>query len=194
MNYLNNRYAGDLCVVIEELVTAAFDVLANGRYRQESSRVMFVFRTFLVNKLPPFLAEMVASSMRSIPMEVCITRALGRIDRSVFPSFSEMFSMQGTSDLADVRQEFLFSCALHKLIPESSIERLLGENPMQTVGRQLTKTELVYQIEQMPNRADALLGQIESMDGNASAIVTAVAEVCFLLPSLLTANSRSLPT
>jgi hypothetical protein len=35
---------------------------------------------------------------------------------------------------SDARQEFLFACASHKLIRESSIEQLLGENPMQTLS------------------------------------------------------------
>lgn len=87
--------------------------------------------------------------------------------------------MQGNSVLSDVRQEFLFSCALHKLIPESSIERLLGENPMQTlpVGGQYVKHDLVAQISNNPERAEQLLNGIESMDGNAGAIVEAIAEV-----------------
>ncbi|EAS33065.3 RNA polymerase II mediator complex subunit Nut1 [Coccidioides immitis RS] len=179
LNYLNNRYGGDHISMVEELITAAFDVLSNGMYRNESSKTMFLFRAFLVNKLPPFLAYMSASSMSQIPMEVCITRALSRVDPNTFPSFSETFSMQGNSVLSDVRQEFLFSCALHKLIPESSIERLLGENPMQTlpVGGQFMKDTLIAQINNNPERAEQLLNGIESMEGNAGAIVDAIIEV-----------------
>lgn len=164
-------------VLVEELITAAFDVLSNGMYRNESSRTMFLFRAFLVNKLPPFLAEMSASSIEPIPMELCITRALGRIDPNTFPSFSEIFSMQGNSVLSDVRPEFLFACALHKLIPESSIERLLGENPMQALRGQYTQGGLVSQIHDNAERAEQLLNEIESMEGNAGAIVGALTEV-----------------
>lgn len=164
---------------MEELITASFDVLSNGMYRSESTRTMFLFRAFLVNKLPPFFAQLSASLVEPIPMELCITRALSRVDRNTFPSFSEIFAMQGNSVLSDVRQEFLFSCALHKLIPESSIERLLGENPMQTlpVGGQYVKHSLVAQISNNPERAEQLLNGIESMDGNAGAIVEAIADV-----------------
>lgn len=169
-------------VMVEELITAAFDVLSNGMYRSEPSQIMFLFRAFLVNKLPPFLAEMSASSVEPIPMEPCITRALGRVDPNTFPSFSETFAMQRNSVLSDVRQEFLFSCALHKLIPESSIERLLGENPMQTLpaGGQYTKEGLVSQMNNNPERAEQLLNGIESMEGNAGAIANAITEVCFV--------------
>ena len=178
-------------LLVEELITAAFDVLSNGMYRNESSRTMFLFRSFLVNKLPPLLAELSASSVEPIPMELCISRVFSRIDPNAFPSFSEIFSMQGNSVLSDVRQEFLFSSALHRLIPESSIEQLLGENPMQTlpVGGQYRKGDLVTQINSSPDRAEQLLNEIESMEGNAGAIVEAVIEVSFLSPCLRCSTS-----
>ncbi|OJJ44775.1 hypothetical protein ASPZODRAFT_153654 [Penicilliopsis zonata CBS 506.65] len=177
INYLNNRYGGNYEFLVEEVITAAFDILSNAMYRNESSRTMFLFRSFLVNKLPSFFAAMSATSM--VPMEMCIRNALGRIDPNAFPSFSQMFSMQGSTVLSDVRQEFLFACALHRLIPESSIERLLGENPMQTlpVGGQYMKDELVAQINANPERADQLINEVESMDGNAGTIVGAITEV-----------------
>ncbi|OJD18406.1 hypothetical protein AJ78_01586 [Emergomyces pasteurianus Ep9510] len=185
VNYLNNRYGGDRMTLIEDLITAAFDVLSNGMYRNEPNRTMFIFRSFLVNKLPPFFAEMCASAIDPIPMELCITRALSRIDPNAFPSFSEMFAMQGNSILSDVRQEFLFACALHKLIPEASIERLLGENPMQTlpVGGQLRREDLVAQINNSPERAEQLINELESMEGNAGAIAGAITEVMHSLCS-----------
>lgn len=88
--------------------------------------------------------------------------------------------MQGSSILSDARQEFLFACASHRLIQESSIERLLGENPMQTVpvGGPYQKDDLVSQINNRPERAEQLIGEIESMEGNAGAIVGAITEVC----------------
>lgn len=141
---------------------------------------MFLFRSFLVNKLPAFFAAMTAASMVPIRVEMCVTQALSRLDPNAFPSFSQMFSMQGSSVLSDARQEFLFACANHRLIPESSIERLLGENPMQTlpVGGPYQKDDLVSQISTNPERADQLIGEIESMEGNAGAIVGAITEVC----------------
>jgi mediator of RNA polymerase II transcription subunit 5 len=172
-------------MLVEEPITAAFDVLSNAMYRNESSRNMFVFRAFLVNKLPPFLASIAATLMGPIPMELCISRALNRVDPNAFPSFSQMFEMQGNTVLSDVRQEFLFACALHRLIPESSIERLLGENPMQTlpVGGRYEKDDLVPQITSHHQRADQLISEMESMEGNAGAIVGAFTDVSWLLGS-----------
>lgn len=142
---------------------------------------MFLLRSFLVNKLPAFFAALSAASMISIPMELCISHALNRLDPNTFPSFSQMFAMEGNTVLSDVRQEFLFSCASHRLIPESSIERLLGENPMQTlpVGGPYSKDDLVSQINVSPARAEQVINDIESMDGNAGAIVGAITEVWF---------------
>ncbi|KAL4784349.1 mediator of RNA polymerase II transcription subunit 5 [Aspergillus varians] len=180
LNYLLNRYAGHYEVLIEEIITASFDVLSNAVYRNESGRTMLLLRSFLVNKLPPFFSVILTVSMVTLPMELCISHALSRIDPNTFPSFSQMFSMQGNAAaLSDVRQEFLFSCASHKLIPESSIERLLGENPMQTlpVGGSLVKDELVVQINANHERAEQLISDIESTEGNAGAIVGAITEV-----------------
>ncbi|RDW59293.1 putative RNA polymerase II mediator complex subunit Nut1 [Aspergillus mulundensis] len=181
LNYLYNRYADHYDVLIEEIITASFDVLSNAMYRNESARTMLLFRSFLVNKLPPFFAALLAVSMVTFSMEECISHALSRIDPNTFPSFSQMFSMQGNTALSDVRQEFLFSCASHKLIPESSIERLLGENPMQTlpVGGSYVKDDLKAQISANHERAEQLISDIESTEGNAGAIVGAITEVRF---------------
>ncbi|QKX56374.1 uncharacterized protein TRUGW13939_03475 [Talaromyces rugulosus] len=183
LNYLSNRYGGHYEMLVQELITATFDVLSNGMYRNESGRNMFVFRSFLVNKLPPLLASMAATSMDPIPMEMCIGHALNRVDPNAFPSFSQMFEMQGNTVLSDVRQEFIFSCALHRLIPESSIERLLGENPMQTlpVGGRYVKDDIATQIHSNQERADQLISEIESLEGNAGAIVAAVTDVIHTL-------------
>ncbi|KAJ5745445.1 hypothetical protein N7520_010627 [Penicillium odoratum] len=183
INYLTNRYEGHQEVLVEDIITAAFDVLSNGVYRNESSRTMFLFRSFLVNKLPAFFAAMTAAAMVPINVEMCVSQALNRLDPNLFPSFSQMFSMQGNSILSDARTEFLFACASHRLIPESSIERLLGENPMQTlpVGGPYQKDDLISQINSHPDRADQLIGEIESMEGNAGAIVGAITEVMYTL-------------
>ncbi|KAJ5113477.1 hypothetical protein N7456_002011 [Penicillium angulare] len=183
INFLSNRYEGHQEVLVIELTTAAFDVLCNGLHRAESSRTMFLFRSFLVNKLPAFFAAMTAASMVPINMEMCVSQVLSRLDPNSFPSLSQMFSMQGNSILPDARQDFLFACASHRLIQESSIERLLGENPMQTlpVGGPYQKDDLISQINNTPERVDQLIGEIEFMKGDAGAIVGAVTEVMFHL-------------
>lgn len=82
--------------------------------------------------------------------------------------------------LSEARQEFLFACALFSLIPEQSIEAILGDVPMQSLpesGRYV-KANLVAQCSANPARIEALVGELENMEGNVSEIVAALIEVC----------------
>ena len=65
------------------------------------------------------------------------------------------------------------------LIPEESIEGLLGEIPMQTLpaGGRYTKEDLVQQCLLDPERAERLLEELDHMDGNVGAVSQAVVEV-----------------
>ncbi|KAI9831464.1 MAG: hypothetical protein M1819_005063 [Sarea resinae] len=180
LHYLHQRYKGDISNLTVDLIIASFDVLSNAMYRNEPVQTMFLLRSFLVNKIPILLTTLSGSMFPPLTAEFCITQALGRIDPNAFPSFSQMFDpLSGGGMLSDVRQEFLFACALHQLIPEESIERLLGEIPMQTLpaGGRYVKEDLVGQCTSSPERVEELLGEIESMDGNAGAIVAAITEV-----------------
>jgi len=78
-----------------------------------------------------------------------------------------------------VRQDFCFACCLHGLIPEDSIERLLGEIPMQTLptGGRYIKEELVQQCLLDPERTESLLEELELMDGNVGAVAQALTGV-----------------
>jgi mediator of RNA polymerase II transcription subunit 5 len=171
-----------------ELITAAFDVVSHAMYHHESTQTAFVFRSFLVQKLPIFLSFVSASSLGTLPTEYCITQALGRIDPNAFPSFSRAFDTLrgGNIQSSDVRQEFLFACALHRLIPEESIVRLLGEDPMASLPTQHVKQDLMEQINASSERAEQLIDDLESMNGNAGVIVDAVTEVRY---SVLLASS-----
>ena len=140
---------------------------------------MFLIRSFLVNKLPAFMASVAAVVVVPIPMELCISRALSRLDPNTFPSFSQMISIQGNAAPSDARKEFVLSCASHKLIAESSIERYLGEKSTQTlpVGGPYLKDNLIYQITAGPDRAEKLISDLESTDANAGAVIGAITEV-----------------
>lgn len=191
----NVLYKGNQNMMVEELITAAFDVLANSRYRNDSPQILFVYKSFLVNKVPTFLADLQSvtamQQQQPIPLETCIANSLARIDHTMFPSLSEMFSMSHSataSVLSDVRQEFLFSCALNHVIPEKSIERILGENPMQAlpVGGLLNKNNLVQQIlENSTDRFNELLNGLELLNGNVKPITIAISEVSIILLSSL---------
>ena len=163
-----------------ELITASFDILANATFRNEPRLTAFVLRSFLVNKVPLLLTTMSTMMFPPLTAEYCITEAFNHVDPQAFPSFSSMFDVATDGDMfSDVRQEFLFACCLHRLIPEEIIERLLGDPPMQELpsgGRYVTE-ELVSQCSTDLERVEGLLGEIENLDGNAGAVAAAVAEV-----------------
>lgn len=188
-NYLHNRYQGNAGLICTELITASFDVLANAIFRKESSETRIVLRSFLVNKVPLLLSFYSSSMFAPITPELCITQALSTVDTNAFPTFSSMFDESSTGAMFgdSVRQEFCFACCLHGLLPEDSIERLLGEIPMQTLpaGGRYNKDQLVQQCISDSDRAESLLSDIEHMEGNTGAVSQAIIEVrpCGLLYS-----------
>ncbi|KAI4228824.1 MAG: hypothetical protein L6R36_001326 [Xanthoria steineri] len=186
MNFLSARYKGNLPVLVTELILAAFDILANAMYRAEPQRTITILRSFLVNKLPAFLGNYTAINFAPLSIETCISQALLRIDPTAFPSLSQMFDFSSKSSIvSEARQEFLFSCALHQLIPEGSIENLLGDVPMQSLpasGRYM-KADLVSECTTNPAKIEDLIGELENMEGNAGEIAGALFEIITTLCS-----------
>lgn len=168
--------------MITDLILASFDILANAMYRTEPTESITLLRSFLVNKLPVFLSSYATMIFEPSTMEYCISQALVRVDPEAFPSF--MIDLLGRNGmLSEARQEFLFACALHQLIPEQSIEVLLGEVPMQSLpasGR-YAKNDLVAQCSANPAKVEELIGELENMEGNAGEIAAALIDVSFKL-------------
>ncbi|KAI9880988.1 MAG: mediator complex subunit [Pleopsidium flavum] len=180
INYLNARYKGDVPNLVIDLITASFDVLSSAMYRNEPSQTMFLFRSYLVNKLPLLLTIFSTSMFPPFTIQWCIAEALGHVDPQAFLSLSQMFGpLSGSGMLSDVRQEFLFACALHDLIAEESIGHLLGETPMQTLpaGGRYSKEDLVNQCTANPERVEDLVGELDRLEGNSGAIAGAVVEI-----------------
>lgn len=178
INYLQSRYKLEPQNMATDLITAAFDILANAMYRSEPTQVMFSLKSFLANGVPLLLSQLSAAIFPMTP-EICITQALSHVDQNAFPAFSQGFDdiMGNSNSLSDVRQDFLNACALHGLIPLNTIERLLGETPMQ--GPPETKYEKKTILEQCKNNFDKVgnfIDELENLDGNAGAIVGAVTE------------------
>ncbi len=162
-----------------DLINASFDVLANAMYRSEPSSTMFYLKAFLINKVPLLLVQL-STSIFPMTAELSITQALSHVDPNAFPSFSQGFDdiMGNNNSLSDVRQDFLNACALHNLIPTTTIERLLGETPMQ--GPPETKYDKKQLLENFKNNFDKVsmyIDELENLDGNAGAIAGAITEV-----------------
>ena len=187
LNFLNTRYNGDIPALVSDLILASFDVLANAANRSSPTRFIVLIRSFLSNKLPVFLQiHYAALIFEPLTIEQCIRQALGRIDPSAFPSFSQMFdfsSSSGNSTLSEARQEFLFACALHSLIQEQSIEEILGDVPMQSLpaGGRYSRADLVSQCTLAPSKVEQYVGELENMEGNAGEIAGALVEILHTL-------------
>lgn len=162
-----------------DLIVASFDVLANTMYRSEPPELLTLHRSYLVNKLPVFLLNYVDMMFEPMTMEYCIGQAFVHIDPTAFPSLSQDFDLLGRNSVSEARQEFLFACALHQLIPEQSIQGLLGDVPMQSLpaGGRYVKQELVSQCTANPSRIEELVGELENLEGNAGEIAGALLEV-----------------
>jgi len=165
-----------------DLIIASFDILANALYLNESTQTMNCLKSFLTNKIPVLLTQL-ATPLYEMSPELCITQALGHIDLNAFPALSQGFDdlLGANNALADVRQDFLNACALHGLIPTGTIERLLGETPMQgPPATKYVKQDLISQWKENLDKVNMYIDELENMDGNAGAIVVAITEVRFL--------------
>lgn len=165
--------------MVADLVTGSFDILANAMYRNESTQTMTALKSFLINKIPILLTQLTAPLYAANP-EMCMTQALSRIDPNAFPAFSQGFDdMLGSNNsLADVRQDFLNACALHGLIPVNTVERLLGEAPMQgPPSTKHIKQALLKQCKDNFDKVITYVEELENLDGNAGAIVAAITDV-----------------
>ncbi|MCJ1392222.1 mediator complex subunit [Xylographa bjoerkii] len=179
-NYLNARYSGGIPTLVTDLITATFDVLANAINRTESNGSIFIYRSFLTNKLPVLLESYSTMIFPPYSIESCITEGLGRMDPPADPYSTQSFDLLDSSGmLSEARAEFLFSCALYGLIPEQSIESILGDVPMQSLpeGGKYQKGDLVAQCTANPVKIEELVGEMENMEGNAAETAGALIEI-----------------
>ncbi|KAI1104909.1 Med5-domain-containing protein [Jackrogersella minutella] len=180
-SYLHNRYQGDIQSTTIDLILASFDVLANAVFRNDGQQASYLLRSYLINKLPLLLATLATSMYPPLSAQYCITEALSQVDTNAFPTLSAMFDDTNNNNTFtdSVRQDFCFACCLHGLIPESSIEGLLGEITYQTLPQagRYVKEQLVEECMGDPERIQRLIGELDNMDGNVGAVCQALAEV-----------------
>ncbi|KAK1539843.1 mediator complex subunit Med5 [Colletotrichum costaricense] len=180
-NYLNNRYQGDVQSTTVDLILVSFDILANAASRNEGKQAAHLLRSFLMNKLPILIESLSKHMYGPVNAEYCITEALSRVDTTTFPTLSSMFDeTRSNNPFTDsVREDFCWACCLHGLLRESSIETLLGETPYSSLpasGRYV-KENLVAECLADPERMQALIGELDSKEGNAGAVCQALTEV-----------------
>ncbi|KAH9883338.1 mediator complex subunit Med5 [Xylariomycetidae sp. FL2044] len=180
-NYLSNRYQGDIQSTTIDLILASFDVVANAVFRNEGQKAGHLLRSYLINKLPLLVATLATSMYPPLTAQFCITEALNQVDTNAFPTLSAMFDETSNNNTFTdgVRQDFCFACCLHGLIPESSIESLIGDITYQTLpaGGRFVKEQLVNECIADPERIQTLTSELENMDGNVGAVSQAITEV-----------------
>ena len=183
--FMASRYKQDISGLVSDLIMASFDALSNAMYRNEPTRSVNLFRSFLVNKVPVFIQNNYVGMMfEPLTVEHCIRQALARLEPSTFPSGSQLFDPLGRhSLLSEARQEFLFACALHQLMPERSIEEILEDVPMQSLpaGGRYVKDDLVQQCTSNPAKIEEYISELENMEGNAGEIASAITEILHTL-------------
>ena len=168
-----------------DLIVAHFDVIAGALGRKEPQQVLRLCRSCLTNKLPPLLILVASSTLEQVSSEQCIIQAFQRV-KSEIDSTSSLVAdfSQHKSLMQNIRQEFLYACTLHKLLPASSVPSILGSSPTQSMQPQghYIKDDLVQQMRTNHARVDHLITEANTMHGNAEPIVQAIVEAssCYL--------------
>jgi mediator of RNA polymerase II transcription subunit 5 len=180
MQYLQAKYKASMQFDVEslaiDLILATFDLLSCAMIRKEPSSTLFVYKSFLINKVPVILATLSVSMFSTDRCETCIGQAFVQVDKELFPSMA----LGAKSILQDLREEFLFSCVLHSLLRAESVEGLLGEPPLSSPPNPLSryaKETLIDECASDTERAVQLVDELEKLDGNGGAISLALAEV-----------------
>lgn len=181
ISYLNNRHQGNTQASAIDLILASFDVLASAAWKKPNSKDGNLIRSYLVNKVPLLLCQLVPPEFSTTTSEFCITEALNQLDNNVFPTASLMFdSIQESNQHTDsVREEFCSACALHGLIDRGHVDRILGELSMAynpNLQKQ-SKETLVQDCLTDPSKIQGLLLELEKMDGNVGAVCQALVEL-----------------
>ena len=169
-----------------DLICSVFDILEEANMSNELIQDLTIYHAFLTNKLPPLLLLISTTSLEPISSEQCISQALNQVNAAFLISPRPTLDpSRRHSDDRVIRQRFLFACALHKLLPETSIPKLLGETPTQTPPAHglFARDDLVAQIKSNPSRVDALIRELGTMEGNSGPIALALVEVKTLIPS-----------
>lgn len=169
--------------MITAFVTAVIDLLSTAISRPEPPSTLFLLRSFLVNKVPLILTRLSPSPLiASFALSQAFLRGdvnpLINISPNTFESTSNSTSQSDVfGDISvDLRQEFLFACALHSIIAESDIQGILGELPLSALplSGAYNPQDLISECVMDPSRVDRLLDELENTEGNSGAVCRAL--------------------
>jgi mediator of RNA polymerase II transcription subunit 5 len=174
-NHLMVRYHESAQQAASGLLLAAFDVLTNLILRKETSATIRVVRSFICNKLPIVLHSLLGFLEPHV-IDDCIRNAFDEISMEPLTPLTA-----GSSEARDLlkktRHNFLYACALHSLISDAAIASIMPESPASAPKvTRYTKEGLVAQCVKNTSRLEALIQELDLMQGNAGAIAACVKE------------------
>ncbi|KAL8333077.1 hypothetical protein RB593_003021 [Gaeumannomyces tritici] len=183
-NHLHNRFQGNLQQMAIDLILASFDMIAHAATSRQPQRAAHVLRSYLTNKVPLLLVSLAASATPLYPLNAaaCVEHAVRQVGSATFPNMSEYLvssNRNGNTLTEGTREDFLFACCLHGLIPEARIVPILNEaciNSLPPEGR-LVKDNLVQECLADPEKTHQLVRNLDKCDGNVGAISQALVEV-----------------
>lgn len=177
LSYLQARYQNDHQTMVGDLVVAAFDNLANALHQHESEHIILCHRSFITSKLCVLISALSLTHLyQPAILEQFIQMAMARIETHPFPPISSDTS--GINEtIRDTRLEFVASCHLHHLISDATAAAALGQAVPTPPGIGHNKQALISQILPNAHKAEALIGELDRMVGNAAAISNALVEV-----------------
>ncbi|KAI6782859.1 uncharacterized protein J7T54_002018 [Emericellopsis cladophorae] len=179
ISFLNNRYAGDNQHAAMDLILASFDILATAVFRSSAREDAPLLRSFLINKVPSLLFQLLPPGFSPQPAETCITNALNQVDTGLFPTASAMFNEDQISNpyTSSVREEFCGACVLHGLINRERLEAVLGEMPMSSQPEKKIRDKLVQDYLSHNLKPQDLLADLDRDSGNVGTVCHAIAEI-----------------
>ncbi|KAM0558474.1 hypothetical protein ACHAPJ_004668 [Fusarium lateritium] len=180
-SYMSNKYQGDIQSSAIDLILASFDILANAVFRNEGQKDAHLLRSFLINKVPLLLYQLLPPGFPGTSAEFCITEALSHVDTSLFPTASLMFdeSRNNNPYTESIREEFCAACVLHGLVQREHVERILGEISLsyEPSLQKHSKDKLVQDCLSDTDKIQGLVRELDKMDGNVGAVCQALVEV-----------------
>nr|CEG04968.1 unnamed protein product [Fusarium clavum] len=180
-SYMSNKYGADIQSSAIDLILASFDILANAVFRNEGQKDAHLLRSFLINKLPLLLYQLLPPGFSGTSAEFCITEALSHVDTSLFPTASLMFdeSRNNNPYTESIREEFCAACVLHGLVQREHVERILGEISLsyEPSLQKHSKDKLVQDCLSDTDKIQGLVRELDKMDGNVGAVCQALVEV-----------------
>ncbi|TVY79123.1 Mediator of RNA polymerase II transcription subunit 5 [Fusarium oxysporum f. sp. cubense] len=180
-SYMSNKYQGDIQSSAIDLILASFDILANAVFRNEGQKDAHLLRSFLINKVPILLYQLLPPGFPGTSAEFCITEALSHVDTSLFPTASLMFdeSRNNNPYTESIREEFCAACVLHGLVQREHVERILGEISLsyEPSLQKHSKDKLVQDCLSDTEKIQGLVRELDKMDGNVGAVCQALVEV-----------------